>query len=262
METPANNEPSLKLTGWILDKSVTPGAHLTQGDLITFNDNDPLRKVGIVVTADCDLQNRKHARLVTLVPLVPVKVIVERYLLIEDCEFKRSKIEDFAFKYFKIDTNQEENTKKSILADRVAKLVLEENDPVRMAAYFTLDQLDVVPIETYKALMPKIGMSAKGMKALGDQVRSRGDLLILPDASSLGVDGNVAWVRHIWQHPLNGIAIKTSEVIPEKGERVARLDSPYRYRLTQVMAQVFSDIGLPDIPDYISKNLEKVYVND
>ena len=83
--------------------------------------------------------------------------------------------------------------------------------------------------------------------------------MILPHTQDMGILGEIAWLRHIWQVPLSDIAIKTSEVSSRSGERIARLDSPYRYRLTQLMAQVFSDIGLPDARDQIEEHLQEVY---
>jgi len=78
--------------GWILDKTIVPGAKLTQGDLIKFEgEEDPLKRAGIVVTADCDLERKRHARLVTLIPVVTVDVIMEYYLLLEDCENKKER---------------------------------------------------------------------------------------------------------------------------------------------------------------------------
>ncbi|KWF22509.1 hypothetical protein WL84_18600 [Burkholderia cenocepacia] len=42
------------------------------------------------------------------------------------------------------------------------------------------------------------------------------------------------------------IATKTSEAAPNLARRIGRLVPVLRYRLTQMLAQVFSDIGLPD----------------
>jgi hypothetical protein len=61
---------------WILYESVNSGDVLRQGDLIKFARQDKPPSYGIVVTADCDLDNRKHSRLVTLVPLLSAEQIV------------------------------------------------------------------------------------------------------------------------------------------------------------------------------------------
>lgn len=117
-------------------------------------------------------------------------------------------------------------------------------------------------VGSYKKLMQAIQSAPQKEGVLTDKIRSRGDLLILPDAHQLGISGGIAWIRNIWQVPLVDIAIRTSEVGIRPGERIARLDSPYRYRLTQLMAQVFSDIGLPDTTDRIDQFVEDAYRDD
>ena len=102
--------------GWILDKTVAPDAHLRQGDLVHFSEaKDPLRKAGIVVTADCDLEQKKHARLITLVPLIPPIVALEHYLIPEDCDRKRDAIELFLSKKFGIDAELDKFAKLAAL---------------------------------------------------------------------------------------------------------------------------------------------------
>ena len=104
-------------------------------------------------------------------------------------------------------------------------------------------------VASYKVLTNAIGSAPKKATTFKDQLRGKGDLLILPDTQRLGVEGGLVWVRHIWQVPMADVALRTSELGERTGERLARLDSPFRYRLTQLMAQVFSDIGLPNFPD-------------
>lgn len=249
-----------KINGWILDEFVAPDAHLKQGDLIKFDkEESPLKRAGIVVTADCDLEKKKHAKLVTLVSVIPVQIIMEHYLLLEDCEKKKPQIESYAYKSFDIDLGQDSELKKTLLMRALESPPADCDGASIVAARITLDQIDSIAVQQYKALMNVIQTGIKKVSALEQQVSSRGDLLLLPDPSELGVTGNIAWVRHIWQVPLTAIALRTSEVSFRQGERIARLDSPYRYRLTQLMAQVFSDIGLPDIQHPIEQNIQAAY---
>ncbi len=246
--------------GWILDTSISPDEKLKQGDLVRFVDEkDPLKKVGIVVTADCDLENKKHAKLVTLVSVVSVKTIMENYLLPEDCEKKRPQIESYVFRCFSIENDQEVETKKALLIDEIKKTKISHDDASIVAAKFITDQLTSLSVKEYKAVMNASGSGVKKTDAINRQISDRGDLLILPDSEALEINGCVAWVRQIWQVPLNSIALRTSETRSRDGEKIARLDSPFRYRLTQLMAQVFSDIGLPDIKHSIEKSIEEAY---
>lgn len=248
--------------GWILDEVVSPDAKLRQGDLIRFEKRDSeLQRTGIIVTADCDLAQRKHARLVTMVPVVTAQIVLERYLLLEDCEKKRGLIEDYVFSQYRIDKRQDRETKLSLLREILDTDEAAADEVVSFAADFALESAQTIGVSAYRGLMEVIQSAPRKMEALRDQIRSRGDLLILPHTQGLGISGEIAWIRHIWQVPLGDIAIRTSEISSRPGERIARLDSPYRYRLTQLMAQVFSDIGLPDTPDKIEELMKEVYSN-
>lgn len=248
------------ILGWLLDDAVGPNAKLRQGDLIVFEGAESnLRKAGIIVTADCDLEQRKHARLVTLVPIVDARTILEQYLLYEDCERKRDQIELYLFKAYSIDVRQDRATKLTILRAAYATSDLNGDDSIKVAADFVFGTSDSIAVDGYVKLMRDIGGGPKARSALRDQIRKRGDLLMLPSIRKLGVSGHIAWLRHIWQVGLDDIALRTSEVGARPGERLGRLDSPFRYRLTQLMAQVFSDIGLPDIPDGMDEAMEEAY---
>lgn len=258
----ASSDLQDRVPGWLLDDAVGPDAKLRQGDLVVFEDAEsPLREVGIIVTADCDLEQRKHARLVTLVPIVDAQTVLEQYLLIEDCERKRDLIETYLFKEFSIDARQERNVKLAILMQSYRCADFDIKDARRIAADFALGASDSILVEGYVELMKNIGSGPKAKKSVRDQIRSRGDLLILPSLKEFGIAGHIAWLRHIWQVSVNDIALRTSEMGDRPGERLGRLDSPFRYRLTQLMAQVFSDIGLPNIPDGMDEAIEEAYGN-
>jgi hypothetical protein len=255
-----NLEDQNAVEGWILDEVVGPNARIQQGDIVRFDNSQyALQHVGIIVTADCDIEQKKHARRVTLIPVLTAAAILENYLLIEDCEKKRPQIEDFLFRSAVIDKKQDRDTKLSLLRSHFNCGFGRHDEMLNAALSFLFNESESISINLYRKLMSEIGSSPKKQDALCDQIRNRGDLLVLPDTARLGVSGNIAWVRHIWQIPLGDIAIRSSELRSRQGERIARLDSPYRYRLTQKMGQVFSDIGLPNSPDNIAVAVRGVY---
>jgi hypothetical protein len=248
------------INGWALDRVMGPDPHLTQGDLVIFRDNDdPLKAAGIVVTADCDLKNRKHAHLVTLVPIVSILATMERYLFLEACESQRRQIIEFACRQLKIDSGEDILVIEEKLRELAESLAKESSESI--AIDIVLRRKEVLSAKDYSQLMSAIGSKAKAATSFESQLLNKGDIVVLPSARDLGVVGEIAWVRHIWQVPIGQIALKTSDVRYCPGERVARLESPYRYRLTQVMAQVFSDIGLPDSDRQFKDDIEKVLLN-
>ncbi len=251
------NPPS---DGWEVYGQVLPSAHLRQGDLIAFQTDEPLKRFGVVVTADCDLIQRKHARLVTLVSVLELVDIVECYLLPELCERNRESIEGYVSKTFGLTSALDLPEGREELKSRVAE---KSGDAASagpcLAAKTILQDVERLTYADYKLVMELVGRQVgKLEERLIQQVRSKGDLLLLPRLNSLGITADIAWVRHVWQVPLKQIVFRTSEVRDGVGQRVARLSSPFRYRLTQLMAQVFSDIGLPDISRDMSSEINRL----
>lgn len=245
--------------GWILDEKLSPGQHLEQGDLIRFSEEeDALHKIGVVVTADCDLENKKHGQLITLVPVLTVREILERYLFLEDCESKRDLIFKFACKELEVDASEGLDLAIPELMAKLDANSFFENSAAKVAAEFVLHRLDMISSDDYKELMKAIGTNPKGTKSFVDKIEKKGDLLLLPSLIEIGFPQDIAWVRHIWQAPIRDVAIKTSALKSARGEKVARLESPFRYRLTQKMGQVFSDIGLPKVEKQLNSEIEAV----
>lgn len=233
----------------MLDEKIVPNQRIHQGDLIVFlNETNPLRKAGLVVTADCDLEKKKHGRLVTLVPIVSVEAILENYLLIEACEKQKDNILSFLKKEFSISAEFEE----SLLIEKIRmEIEKDRNSPqfeVReIAEKFISHSLGCIKISQYKKLMSALRISIDNIRnKVEEQIKGKGDLILLPTPLELGVQGEIVWVRHMWQVPVGKIVFRNSDLKEDFGQKVARLDSPFRYRVTQVMGQVFSDIGLPN----------------
>jgi len=242
------NGDSKSTVGWEQDDRITPDSTLRQGDLIHFFEpDDRIQNYGIVVTADCDLEQKKHARLVTLVPVVSAKAILERYILVEECDSKITCMLQYACKAYSIDGSQPRGVIESMLQTRIETYGDAAPVEAKIAAKLCLNEITTMPTSDYLSLMKAVGISPKGHKSFADKICARGDVLVLPPAEEFGVSAHIAWLRHIWQVPMSAIAIRTSEVRARTGERIARLASPFRYRLTQKMAQVFSDIGLPNV---------------
>jgi hypothetical protein len=149
--------------GWILDEKITPGQQLAQGDLIHFKEEkDPLKMLGIVVTADCDLEKSKHGRLITLVPVLSVQTILERYIFIEACEKQKQQIFAYACKSYSVDSAGDENIAMAELRLRVDEAKKSAGDATQiLAADFSLHLVDNISSASYKNLMCAIGSKAK-----------------------------------------------------------------------------------------------------
>lgn len=233
---------------WLIDDGSALGNELQQGDLIAFETDDRLKKFGIVITADCDLAQRKHARLVTVVSLIEIQDVIEYYLLLEYCEKQRPAITKFVQKKFGITINFSTPEATVLLQQAVLSTSGDSSMKIPiLGAKILLHEVDHLPIQDFYDLMKNINISLNNFHdRLTQQLQGKGDLLVLSKIDGLSSCPKIAWVRQIWQIQLKDIVFKNSQTTPTKGQRIARLESPYRYRLTQLMGQVFSDIGLPD----------------
>lgn len=242
---------------WHLYETVQDNALLQQGDLINFKDDVPWR-LGLVVTADCDLDKRKHSRLVTLVPLLTVNEVICRCLIFDLFERYEGQFKQAARRCLEIASRPEDSDflgqiKAQLLENRFSKPVHELLAKVVAQVNFP------ITVSVIKDLLDEIGVGwASVLTRFTGQIKDRGDLLLLTPPPLIGKGEKIAWLRALWQEEINDIALKTSESNERRGIRVAQLASPFRYRLTQMLGQVFADIGLPNLPiPLIEQELEE-----
>ncbi len=250
-----------RTSAWQIYERASPQDRLRQGDLIQFNDNDPLRRFGVVVTADCDLEQRKHGQLITLVPLVTVQTVVEHYLLIEELDRQRDNIWSYLRKQFGIDGDFADPIVVAELCSRLEEAEAKGDQALLcLAANARLHRLDNISASDFCKIMREVGglTTVKVLQRVDSQIKSKGDLVLVPRPDFLKEEVDVIWVRQVWQVPTRNIALKNSEATEEQGFRVARLESPFRYRVTQVMGQVFSDIGTPPFSSAVSEKLKGI----
>ncbi len=232
---------------WNLYGGVGPSDTLQQGDLIKFSKKNCQDSYGIVVTADCDLDKKKHSRLVTLVPLLSVEEIICRCLSFDAFENYGLKLQEFCKQSLTIDVAVEDS---QFLAKIKSRLLINDikDRNVELAARVLVHEHIDLTISDMRLILESSGVPwAKVIDRLRNQIKARGDLLVLSSPPLTGAAASIAWLRSMWQEQVSSIALRTSESASRVGLRVAQLNSPFRYRLTQMLGQVFSDIGLPDI---------------
>ncbi len=232
---------------WLLLEA--PEKRVTQGDLFYFEDAEPTRRYGIVVTADCDLENRKHSRLVSLVPLLDLESILSSCLYIDYLEKNRSQIGKFLGDILKISW-QSAGPSFDAGVEAVMRESYDVEDYIKEAADVYLNKADSVSKSAFIKIIESLGHQPKNAYSkFEQQVRSRGDIMLLDRPALVFDDVKIVWLRQIWQVSLGSLALRNSRYKAGSGhgQHVARLASPFKYRLTQQFGQVFSDIGGPDI---------------
>lgn len=232
---------------------------LSQGDVIVWSGiQDFQAKAAVVVTADCDLAKGKHWGRITVVPLVPVAHYMEEVYLPKQLAL----LEDDLANLFAKAVHQALDAKgpppsddalESLVSLDVLPPALVINNNGLQAHLLLRHVRGLTKSMTYaQALDEALRLRTPEVKALSaSKIKSfldspPGDCMVLPPLPGLDPGLHIAFLRAMREVRDRDIATKTSEVAPNRAKRIGRLVPVLRYRLTQMLAQVFSDIGLPD----------------
>lgn len=233
---------------------------LSQGDVIVWSGNqDCLAKAAVIVTADCDLARGKHWGRVTVVPIIPAQEYFDQFYLPKQLESMEPDLLPIFGKELQNSIGTADGNLPTELAlDTLLNL---ETLPEIVSISETAMNLHSVirqarGLETMKSaaqtLDKALSLRNPSTKALSaNKIQAflnnpPGDCMILPAMEGLEPGIHVAFLRILRELRDEDIALKTSQKNKIKGQRVGRLIPVVRYRLTQMLAQVFSDIGLPD----------------
>lgn len=120
----------------------------------------------------------------------------------------------------------------------------------------------------YSAVNPK---AARDPLVMADDIQKSwtslpGDIFHLPAMPEEGTasgHGLFLHLRHIRQVNAGDVTARPDAIRSgsAKAQRVARVSAPYRYAVTQALARVFSDIGLPDVYDDRRKSAARSFFN-
>lgn len=259
----------------IIDDGYEP---LRQGDIFLWDKRgEPWRRVGIVVTANCDIAWGKFGGIISYVPVLTVKdywrlvrlptLLLQLYeqkflpFVIEQVRGILTKsggdvanASDYAIKdfldlmdsssisgFYSLSSGDEERLRDIIGAYRKAVLVGSKSDcsfDEVADAYIGIKSI-IGKKESIDSLKKSL---AEGLSQLP------GDAFFIGRMVGVQGQGFVACLRVIRETKMNVIAVRPSDYSGGEiqGRRVSRVTSPYIYRITQQLGQVFSDIGLPE----------------
>ncbi len=241
---------------------------VSQGDVIKWCDRHfirPWQTYGIIVTADCDLEWNKYGGRISFVP----SLLTEDYILHQWrlSEFQSSCSSHVSKATTRLNTWREKQDAASL--DLSVEAVA--NWLSRVGCGGLLDELGIVGLNDRNTFLPVLEAALAHLKLLNcsqpdlsllracrndaDVIKSfkrhisglPGDVFHLPDHPEDKNDGLFVMLRHITQCDIGDIA-RTPEDLrfgSARSMRIARVGPPYRYSITQNLARVFADIGLP-----------------
>jgi hypothetical protein len=264
-------------------EEVLGSAPLRQGDIFEWLDpfrKPPWRELAVIVTADCDMANSKIGDVVSFVPLLPFEdyiwqfwrekrfssqrdralqelesFINKRLLKQEKAEISIDAVRDWAGR-----ENNEDIAAALAITDINLKNKLDNlwRRFADMNALLVTDQCDLQLLLKAAEHLTKPGQPATDFLAIDFQnnlANLPGDVFYLSQVRG-EQGGAFAMLRQIRQCDKFDIAVEPDQIrfAGAKARRIARLRPTFKYGLTQQLARVFSDIGLPASYDGRVKN--------
>lgn len=248
---------------------------IAQGDVIEWLSPyvaHPWQVFGVVVTADCDLAWEKHGGIISYVPGFVSGDFIwhgfrEKFFEGRKAEALQSLVKLTNATRKKQGVASSDISKAAIYdwferAGRegmLDELGVADNSRQKIGAI--LDQLAIYDrllshkeadmsllTDAFAMTGPSADRAALVKKIEESWSQLPGDIFHLPSLPTGDEEGMFLMLRHIRQLTASEVAGRPSDV--ERGEvkvkRVARVCAPYRYSITQNLARVFADIGLPD----------------
>jgi len=253
---------------------------LRQGDVfawLTRAEVGPFRQFGVIVTADCDIAQEKHRGIISYVPVMPLADYlrqfdlprrVERALgsvgeeLVAAVRGVQAKIPEFPepMSQEAVLGWVEGVTATAILSalavrepQEIARLtgLIADYQALRASARDGSFDAQLDALASLRARNNK-GPLAEAQLRLRSEIADATEKLpgdaffvgYLADGEALG---HVAYLRLVREIRHDQIATRVTDLASAKAKRVSRMSSPYLYRLTQQLADVFAAIGLPDV---------------
>ena len=253
---------------------------LLQGDIFKWSSDyfgRPWATYGVVVTADCDLVKGKTRGIASYVPALVMEDYIWHHW--KHGKFEKA-LEAVSLKFLTKVNNRLEKlgqTTKPISLEAalqwlkrvgidglydelkitdngqkkdIASLVEELNS---LQALADSDVPDLGLLQACFCLKYKNKQIQPGdFSALADEVQSSisklpGDVFYLPLEREGEEAGLFLMLRHIRQVDISEISTRIADMTlrDTRAKRLGRITAPYRYAITQNLARVFSDIGLP-----------------
>lgn len=224
-------------------------ADLRQGDVIKYSRVDGSSVYGVVVTADCDLAQKKFGNQVTFLPLVSVDEFIEEIWF----DQIRKREEDKLIESIRrIDIN--------LRAEDILEM-LSRSDVDGVLRRFTKTYSSAPPkdvVEKYahlvsdnsvcRRLILHFGSGEKAQKAIRNAILGgRAEFFFLPEQTKLPGMGSMVLLRYVSSFPGELVSPSYDQILAlGRVEMLYRLPPNLKYAIAQSFAYLFSRIGIED----------------
>jgi hypothetical protein len=251
---------------------------LRQGDIFVWTEQiqeGPWRKFGIVITADCDLEQQKTKGQLSYLPVLTFEDYLWSFWRVEKFVPVHDKLKKKAVDLLnKVLTRLKPDQKP--ISEAAALAWISRTESADLAEQVGLKDVGQIKdfcaaIENYRIVERLLGTNNPNMNLLnqchainknstmhtnytelsrdvqGKIASLPGDVFFMSGIEGFEKFGLFVMLRHITQCKIEDIAIRPDDLRRggASARRIARVDSPYKFALAQNMARVFVDIGLP-----------------
>lgn len=256
----------------------TDDAPLRQGDVFEWIPrpvDDSFRQYGLIVTADCDLAHEKHQGIISYVPVFSLRDYIRLFDLPKKVDIQLEKAgEALAGGVRKMQKNLpgfevpmsastvlewvERKKPEDVLAalgiqdspksERVANLIRVYDALLQSREEGSFDdQLEALVLRQAHVSDGDLGKARQQvMSRVVDSVaKLPGDAFFVGCITDDEPLGHVAYLRMVREINHDEVAIRVTGLDGARAKRVSRMQSPFLYRLTQQLGDVFASIGLP-----------------
>jgi len=244
--------------------AVKKDAPLRQGDIFVFlNKNDLWENLGVIITTDCDITYCKNSNVYSYCPIINIRdyffriylpnlINLDQILIIIKNIIDKQKNENNNG----VDINIISSWIKERGIENALNDINNKSDNIKKAISFLFNYNEEkcsIPIYLeYKSIInPRFDTNKEKDKLVNDFknhiVKLPKDLFYINYIHNFDDFGYIVYLRRIGMFNRENIIISNDDDREYAYlKRIARMVPPFNYRITQKIAQMFSDIGLPE----------------
>ena len=237
-----------------------PSDEIQQGTIIKFDTQDDDEKIGIIVTADCDIAQNKHGRYLSYCNIITLDSYIHNYFIQKKCQKKiveklqclklqiqdllHRELSDSAFKQL---LSYDKETIKTIINNNSLIKEILVLQPFYQKTEFFMEDF--------------VAICHQKKKEFENEVKNfPGDKFFIskmPDPECTN-EGFVVNLRRIKEIKRDEISIHYFGSTPSCFV-LGKLNSPYKEKLAQTLGCMFSDLGFPaDYEDQRNTIISKI----
>ncbi len=237
-----------------------PSDEIRQGTIIKFDTQEDDEKIGIIVTADCDIAQNKHGRYLSYCNIITLDSYIRNYFIQKKCQKKiveklkclklqiqdtlQRELSDSAFEQL---LSYDKETLGTIINNNTLIKEILELQPFYQKTEFLMEDFIAICNQKKKEFENEI------KNFPGDKFF----ISTIPDPECIN-EGFVVNLRRIKEIKRDEISIRYFGSTPYCFV-LGKLNSPYKEKLAQALGCMFSDLGLPaDYEDQRNTIISKI----